>query len=143
MHSTRQRKDELQAESNRMLWSPIIYLKDEQPDGSGQEAVRAWDASTRELVMHYVESDWRRVWAGRPRTGEDVWFCWLAAGLKLDLSDALPCTLLRTSGALLLTGRSAEGQTRHSDLVFSYGRLSEHFSIVSGRKSAHRYVTPG
>lgn len=51
------RGDELQAEKNQTLQSPVINAKDEQQDGIGRETERAQYSLTRELVSKYFESN--------------------------------------------------------------------------------------
>lgn len=55
MHSTFREEDELRAEENRALWSPIVNVRDAQPNKNDEDPARARYASAQELAMAFLQ----------------------------------------------------------------------------------------
>lgn len=72
MRSTFARENKLRADKNQTLWNTTINVRDEQRKRGNRGAGRAPHASTRELVLEYLQSDGSRRWEARTRAGTDL-----------------------------------------------------------------------
>lgn len=93
--------------------------------------------------MNYLEKIQSRLRAAQTLAAVTVWLGWVAAALSQDESKVLLCYLPKTGGKLLLSGHSAEAQTRHIDFVVRDSKAQTYFFFATSEVSAHRCVTLG
>lgn len=137
MHSMIQKENELQAEGNRTLLSPLSNVGDERRYRSDRDNERARYAYTRGLAVQYLMGDWSQVWETRNRAGTDVWPRYLAAALVSQWSGVSLYSLSKTYRKLLQTWRGTVAQREHKELAVRDQKTPRYFFVATEEMIAH------